>query len=50
VRESQIIQAALREILGGSIDPNQLIIQPGKITVIHYPASTHHPIIQAINL
>jgi probable phosphoglycerate mutase len=40
----------IREILGGSIDPNHLIIQPGKITVVHYPESTHHPIIQAINL
>jgi probable phosphoglycerate mutase len=50
IADTNIIRSALREILGGSIDPNHLIIQPGKITVVHYPESTHHPIIQAINL
>jgi phosphoserine phosphatase len=50
IADTNIIQSALREMLGSSIDPNQLILQPGKITVVHYPTSTHHPIIQTINL
>jgi phosphoserine phosphatase len=49
IADTRIIQSALVEILGSSINPHSLILQTGTMTVIHYPVSTHRPLIQAIN-
>jgi len=49
IADTRIIQSALVEILGSSINPHSLILQTGTMTIIHYPVSTHRPIIQAIN-
>jgi probable phosphoglycerate mutase len=49
IANSASIQSTLVEILGKSIDPTSFSLQPNTMTIIHYPTSTNHPIIQAIN-
>jgi phosphoserine phosphatase len=50
VAETSEIRGALNQVLGLPIQQQSLKVQPGTINILHYPASTKHPVLQAMNL
>jgi phosphoserine phosphatase len=50
IASRKTLQSSLAEILGITSNPSPLNLQKGTISVLHYPISTNHPILQTLNL
>ena len=50
IAERSRIASTLHQILGLPTDSTALLLKPGTLSVLHYPQSINHPVVQALNL
>lgn len=50
IAECSAITSALHQIFGLPTDSTAFLLKPGTLSVLHYPQSVNHPVLQAMNI